>query len=134
MDNTPAMPRSVADIISDKLRTEFVSLVTDDQWRKIVEDQYHNYMVLKTVGPSNDRRTRFEQDVHDALRAKSAEIIKAALSGPDMFPTWDNLGHMVPSEAAKAIAEKHAVTALQHVMTEAIALQMTNLRHSLSGM
>ncbi len=71
--------KSPAEIISGKIKAEFVNLIPDDQWTAMVKKEIDKF--TERSGYNKDRESEFEAivkaEIKKAIREKLAEKIKA---------------------------------------------------------
>lgn len=143
MTTTDVAPlTTVQEKIKDKIKGEFVALIPDDMWEKMVASVVSDFT---TDQPQRDYNGRVDNSkplipspMKAMIRAEIEALAKAKLKAEiDMLGavTWDGYGRQVASEAVNKLIDDHfpaLLASVQSGMVEMAVMQAVNhMRNSM---
>lgn len=110
----------VADLkatVSDRIKSTFVSLIPEDQWKALVDKEIGVFFAPKdSNGYGRERKTSpFQDIVAQELEARFRADVLTAISEGGYLSTYYVNNGLVPSDAVKLLTEKLAPVIVQNM-------------------
>lgn len=120
--------------ISDRIREELVSQISDEMWAQVVAAEVKNFFednrernrwgdVIKGEAP-------FKTMIKEELRKIMSDRIKTALTDQAWQTKWLPSGHEAASEMAIKIAQEHGARILQDITASIAQNVIAQMRNS----
>lgn len=135
MTNELSPLQSVQDSIRDRIKAEFVNLIPDEMWTKMVSEVVENFQSKKD-NRGYDQEPPVKKMIREAIEAQAKDKIAEALSQV-MAGTWDNFGQQVVGDAMQELIAKHFDVILKEVQSGMVSftiMQTVNhMRNSINN-
>lgn len=96
-------PSTLMQGVKDRIKSEFVSLIPDEQWNEMVQKEINDFFKEKETGYSNrNYASDFSILVRDELKAETKKRLAEYFTSSDFVATWSQYG--LPN-ASKAVQE-----------------------------
>lgn len=135
MSNEVAPMQAIQDKIKSRIQNDFVDLIPDEMWDRMVEKAIEDFTKASVDRSGNTTKPVFQQMIETALREQAVEAIKVALSRVDSG--WGSYGDRVVGEAMQKLIDEHFDLILKSVqagMVQQAVFQATaHMRNALQN-
>lgn len=125
-------PVDYAQILRDKIRSEFASLIPEDQWKSMIEAEIKNFTTptrKQSYGTCTDEPSPFQVIIRTELANKFRVMVQDALSSEFTTSTFANIGGaQTVSESIKQLAVAAAPEILSTLVQGIVLKSMETLR------
>jgi hypothetical protein len=110
-------PATLMQGVKDRIKSEFVSLIPDEQWTEMVKKEIDNFFAQKEAGYSSNRvyASDFGILVRNTLNEEAKKRLADYLDTPEFNTTWGNNGLPIASEAVKQMMIENSGVILQNM-------------------
>ncbi len=127
---------NAAEQLKSKIRTAFVELLPEEQWKEMVTTELKRFTEHKPAerdgyGNWRPEGSEFSKICREVFTEHIKTEIKSLLNGPEWHSAWGNDGRQQISSAIKAWLTEHSVSLIQATV-QAMAGQAA--QHIVSGM
>lgn len=121
MSNVPSTEvKSLKDIVSEKIRQQFASLIPDDTWNKMVGDEIDTFMNGKPArGYESAVDSEFKKMIQAEIKRLGAEAIKTELAKPEWQTKYID-GKSMASEAVTKLIVDNANTIVAGLLSSMV--------------
>lgn len=125
-------PIDYAKILRDKIRSEFASLIPEEEWKSMIEAEIKNFISPTKKQSYNgwvDEPSPFQSIIRTELENKFKGMVQGALSSEFCTSTFANVGGaQTVSEAVKQVATAAAPEILSTLVQGIVLRAMEALR------
>lgn len=125
-------PIDYAQILRDKIRSEFASLIPEDQWKSMIEAEIKNFTTptrKQSYGTWADGPSPLQEIIRTELASKFRTMVQEALLPEFTTSTFANIGGaQTVSEAIKQLAVAAAPEILSTLVQGIVVRSMETLR------
>lgn len=118
--------------VKDRIKSEFVSLIPDDQWKEMIKKEVDAFFQERDSYPNRQRVSDFTILVNTVLQEEAKARLHSYLSSPEFNTTYDQYGQPIASEAVKKLMVENSGTILMAMFGGIISAHMDGLRNSIS--
>lgn len=91
-------PSTLMQGVRDRIKATFVSLIPDDQWDKMVENEMQSFFRSKTDQWNNRRDSEFKTVLDSELARRSREAVSKILDSEDFMVTYSGTNRTLVSD------------------------------------
>lgn len=127
-------PSKLMDGVKDRIKATFISLIPEDAWAKMVQDEIDRFFKPGETYSYNNNRDKFSPFqvlVQNELTNEMTKRLKEYLNSPEFQTTWDNYGQPVAQEAVKRMVVENAGAVLSSMYSGMAASMIQNFKNSL---
>lgn len=121
-------PSRLMDAVRDRIRSEFIGLIPQEQWSAMVRREIDEYFLLRSTGYQQTNTTAFREDVRRILRERLANELKNYFAGPDWCEDWNDNGKLKTSVEVRRLIIESLPEILQAVLSQAIQATIGDMR------
>lgn len=109
-------PSTLMQGVRDRIKSEFVSLIPDEQWSEMIKKECENFFQEKEAGYGNRiYASDFQILVRDELRKEVQNRLATYLKSPEFNTTYDTYGKPIASQKVKELMIDNAGIILQNM-------------------
>ena len=137
--NVPATVLSVKDLVTERIRANFVQLIPEDVFTAMVAKELNDFTAERTVDGGYNRRTssQFRDIIRAELEAQFKALVKEELSKPEFsaslwerVPGTQGMTGPVPSLFVQELIRQAMPDMFTHIMGFMVQEQLNNMRNS----
>lgn len=122
--NTNTLPANISDLVRDRIKSEFSSLVPEEYWRSLVDD------VLKSLVTPQRRSngiggTRVTSDLQEIVRESLVDqfktLVNAELNDPKYKDVYNGYRGCVASEVIQDLVADHGQALFQGLIAQMVS-------------
>ena len=140
MSLTPATTSTIKEKITERIRSSFIELIPEDQWKELVERELHEFIKdpeKDSYGRQVSSTSPLKHMIRDAIREIVMTELQTYLTSPEFKVVYKE-GRHGPSEGVKHLVKELAPELIEIVMQRAlqdivagVLGQLQNMRSSL---
>jgi hypothetical protein len=119
-------PSKLMDGVRDRIKSEFVSLIPEDQWKLLIDKEINRFFnVAKEVGYNpRERTTDFQDLVQYELKKETQRRVTEYLSSPDFQVMYGDYGQPIASQKVKELMVDSSGLILQNMIGGMLSTMM----------
>lgn len=124
-------PAKLMDAVRDRIKAEFVSLIPEDAWKKLVDAEVKKFFETTADNGYSQNRTfpsPFGKIVWEELDKETRVRVKALLESSEWAEEWDGQGGRRASETVKKLITEKSGEILTNVIGGAIQQTIEAMR------
>lgn len=125
-------PSKLMQGVKDRIKSEFVSMIPDDQWSQMIEKEITEFFRTKESG-YNHRVfvSDFSILVYDILKEECRKRMKEYLEGEEFQSVWNNSGRPQASEFIKKLFIDNSGEMLNNFFSSMFQSHLEYMRNNL---
>jgi len=125
-------PATLMQGIKDRIKSEFVSLIPDEQWNEMIKKETENFFREKETGYSNRTyASDFAILVRDELRKEAQKRLVDYLNSPEFNVMYGEYGQPIASQKVKELLIDNAGLVLQNMFGGMFSLLISDFSQQL---
>jgi uncharacterized membrane-anchored protein YjiN (DUF445 family) len=122
-------PSTLMQGVKDRIKATFVSLIPDDKWEEMVQQEITRYFQSIPNSRYRDNMSEFSWTVYEAINEHVKQLIKETLANPEFQVNWNN-GNATVSEVIQEQIVKRAPEIFMQSIQSMIGSAIQNMRYN----
>lgn len=125
-------PSTLMQGVKDRIKSEFVSLIPDEQWSEMIKKEAQSFFHERETGYSNRQyASDFGILVRDELRKEAQKRLSEYLSSEEFNTIYDGYGQPITSEAVKKLIIENSGLMLQNMFGGMFSIMISDFNAQL---
>lgn len=126
-------PATLMQGVKDRIKSEFVSLIPDNQWQQMIEKEAKVFFEAKETGYSSNRTyaSDFGILVRDELRKEAQKRLLEYLSSPEFNTMYGEHGQPIASQKVKELIVDNSGLILQNMFGGMFSMMLSEFSSQL---
>ena len=126
-------PSTLMQGVKDRIKSEFVSLIPDDQWSQMIQKESDDFFRQKETGYSSNRQyaSDFGILVRDELRKEAQKRLAEYLSSPEFNTMYGEHGQPVAAQKVKELIVENSGLILQNMFGGMFSIMIQDFANQL---
>jgi len=125
--------KSVKELVSDKIKAEFLNLIPKDQWDKMVSTEIDLFLEQKKGHYHNDppKPSELQQLINAERKKQALTAVADVLLSSEWKSHMVEQGKLVAGEAVKKLVEDHASQMIASFFATIVSSHISNFAYTL---